>query len=249
MATVSDLSRAQKLDVGKAILPRLEARAKKGSKEDALDAYIPQLVDINTRLGTHVEGKVVANATRKAQLLRLEIADSEVDTGLRHHESFVSVEANRRVGPHVEAAAALHGAAFPQGISFVDAYIPDENRLCRNAIAALRAPEHAATVQAIKLPAEWTTQWEAALDESDAAFADVQKARETKTSHVGEGQNAEEDFVETMVRLRRYVESRAPRADKAMQAESQELIQPLLDALKKVQTEKAARATRRRHDL
>jgi hypothetical protein len=156
MSTVSQLTRSQKHDAGKAVLSRLEARAQKGPPEPSLDAYIPLLRALNARLGTHVEGKATSNAARKAQLFRLDTADCEVDTWLRKHESFVAIEANRRVGPNVEAAMALHEAAFPQGVSYVDAYIPDENRLCRDAIAALRAPEHAATVKAIKLPAEWT---------------------------------------------------------------------------------------------
>src|SRR5262249_34414833 len=158
----------------------------KGPAEPALDAYVPLLSALNARLETHVDGKAAANAARKAQLLRLDIADCEVDTWLRKHESYIAIEANRRVGPNVEASMALHKAARAVGISSVAAHTPDENRLCRDAITALRAPEHAATVQAIKLPAEWTAQWEAALDESDAAFSDVQKARETQSSHVGD---------------------------------------------------------------
>ncbi|UQA59472.1 hypothetical protein [Polyangium aurulentum] len=246
--TASDLSRAQKLDVGKAILARLVARQQMGPKEDALDGFIPPLNDAVERLSTHVGGKVEADAARKAQLLRLERADSEVDAWLRHHESFIDVEANHRFSPHAEAARALHDAAFPDGISHVDAYIPDENRLCRHAIAVLASPEHAPTVAAIELPTAWTSKWQAALDESDAAFSEVQKARETKASHVGEGRDAEADFVELMVRLRRYMDARAPRADKLKQAENRELLQPLLDALKKLQTEKAARASRRKDD-
>jgi hypothetical protein len=248
--TSSDLTRAQKLDVGKALLARLVARQQNGPKEEALDGFIPPLNDAVERLATHVGGKVEADAARKAQLLRLEKADSEVDTWLRHHESFIDVEANRRFSPHADAARTLHDAAFPDGISHVDAYIPDENRLCRDAITALRSPEHAATVAAIELPAPWTAKWEAALDESDVAFTEVQKARETKASHVGEGRDAEADFVELMVRLRRYMDmdARAPRADKLKQAENRELLQPLLDTLKKLQTEKAARASRRNDD-
>ncbi|MBK9259270.1 MAG: hypothetical protein IPM54_05480 [Polyangiaceae bacterium] len=245
-ATASELSRSAKLDVGKALLARLVARANKGPNEDLLDSFIPQLEDTTVRLGVHVEGKAKADAARKARLLRVEMADCDVDTWLRHHEAFIGIEARRRMGPNVEAAGALYDAAFPEGVSYVDAYIPDENALCRGAIAVIRSPEHAATVTAIGLPAEWTTKWEAALAESDVAFADVREARESRAAHVEEGRDAEDDFVEIAVRLRRYLDARAPRSDKAKMAESRELIQPLQDALNKLAMEKASRATRRK---
>ncbi len=244
-ATASELSRSMKLDVGKALLARLVARANVGPKEDLLDSFIPQLQDVTARLEVHVDGKAAANAMRTAQLLRVEMADCDVDAWLRHHEAFLAIEAARHLGPNAEAASSLHDAAFPEGISYADAYVPEENRLCRDAMVVIRSAEHAATVSAIGLPVEWTTKWETAIDESDAAFADVQLARESRATHVEEGRDAESDFVELAVRLRRYLDARAPRSDKAKIAEGRELLQPLVDALKKVAAEKAARKTRR----
>ena len=245
-ATVSELSRSTKHDVGKALVARLLARAAAGPKEELLDSFIPQLQDTTTRLGVHVEGKVTADAARKALLLRAEVADCDVDTWLRHHEAFMGIEARRRVGPNVDAAEVLYDAAFAGGISYVDAYIPNENALCRGVMTVIRSSEHAPTVAAIGLPAEWTMKWETALNESDAAFADVRQARESKAAHVDEGRDAEDDFVELAIRLRRCLDARAPRSDKAKMAENRELLQPLLEALNKLAMEKASRATRRK---
>jgi hypothetical protein len=55
----------------------------------------------------------------------------------------------------------------------------------------------------------------------------------------------ETDWVEAMVRLRRYVGSRAKRSDTARVAEGKELLAPLLDALAQLRSEAASRATRR----
>jgi hypothetical protein len=92
---------------------------------------------------------------------------------------------------------------------------------------------------------EWTEAWEAALEESDAAFRDAEKSRLDQAQHIGRGQDAEADFVDVMIRLRRYIDSRASRHDKARIAEGQRLIAPLLSAMKKMKTERLARATRR----
>jgi len=247
-ATVSKLTRSGKFDVGKQLLARLVARKNKGPNEEPLDAFIPLLTGVNARLETHVEGKVVTNAARKALLVKLELADCNVDTWLRHHESYVFVEAHRAVGPNVEAAKALHEAAFPEGLSHVDDYIPEENQSCRAAIAVLRSNEHAPTVEAIRLPKEWTNEWEAALGDSDATFVAVNAARESKSGHVDEGLDAEDDFVDIVVRLRRYIASRASRKDTAKQAEGRELLQPLTEALKKMAVEQASRETRKKTD-
>ena len=244
-ATASELPRPTKLDVSKALLARLISRRQTGPSEELLDSFIPLLEDTATRLEVHVEGKAVADGARKALLQRLESVDCDVDTWLRHHESFIGIEARRAVGPHVDAAKALHAAAFADGIAHVDDYIPDENHLCRQTIAILRSPEHAATVAAIGLPSQWTNAWETALNESDRAFAEVTRTRETKAAHVDDGRDAELEFVDIVVRLRRCIDARASRTDKAKIAEGRELLAPLLDALKKLATEKSARATRR----
>jgi hypothetical protein len=147
----------------------------------------------------------------------------------------------RAVGPNVDAA-------FPHGLSHVDDYIPEENQFCRATIAVLRSTEQAPTVAAIGLPSTWTNNWEVAIDESDAVFAEVNAARESKSGHVDEGVDAEDDFVDIVVRLRRYIASRASRKDKAKQAEGRELLHPLTEALKKMATEQAARETREKNE-
>ncbi len=245
MTALIRLSRPLKLDIGQAIHARLDARAQNGLHEEALDAFIPLLGGVLSRLGVHVEGKVVARATQEAHATALEEADCEVDTWLRHHENWLRVEANRRLGPNVPMARALYEAAFPAGASYADKYIPEENRQCRYAIAVIRSPEHAATAKAIGLSPAWTNAWEAALDRSDAALSEVKETRAQKAAHVDNGRDAEVELCQVLLRLRRYIESRAGRADKARWAEGQELLAPMLDALKKARVEKAARRTRR----
>jgi hypothetical protein len=245
MARISDLPRPVMRDIGRALLRGLTSRRDAGPAEPALDAFIPELEQVVARLDRHVGGGELADAGRRAALARLELADCTVDTWLRHHESFVYIEATRRVGPHVPAAKALHASAFPEGLGIVDDYIPDENRACRSAIAVLRAPENTQALSAIGLPAGWLDQWEAALDESDAAFNEANSARQARTDHVGKGQDTEADFSDLAMRLRRYVGSRASRNDKARIAEGKQLLAPLVEALKKADTDSKARATRR----
>ena len=92
---------------------------------------------------------------------------------------------------------------------------------------------------------EWTHAWEAALNASDAAFEEVQRARTGKTIHVLAGQDAEVAFVDVMVRLRKYIDSRAPRRDTVKVAQGRALLAPLLDMLSKEKAEERARATRK----
>lgn len=49
----------------------------------------------------------------------------------------------------------------------------------------------------------WLVAWDKALEESDIAFAEVERARKARQNHVGLGRDAEADWVEVMVRLRR----------------------------------------------
>lgn len=244
-AQIAHLPRPQMRDITKLLLANLQARAAAGPPEPGLDAYIPELTTVSVRLDTHVGGKELADATRRAQLATLEVADDDVDTWLRHNESFLRIESIRRSGAHVGAAQALHAAAFQEGVEPTSYHIPDENRYCRTALGVLRAQEHQATLAAIEYPTSWLTRWEDALDRSDAAFQDVEKARLDRSQHVGHGEDAEADFVELAVRLRRYVQSRASRSDKERVAEGERLLAPLLNALKKMKAEQQARATRR----
>jgi hypothetical protein len=248
LVTVAQLSRPQKAEAGRAILTRLQVRMQQGPLEPALDAYVTELTPIVDALEQGVEGKVLAAGTLKGLLAKLDDADVRVDTWLRHHFFYIDVEASRRSGPNVEAAQALAAATFPDGLAHIDAYIPDENRLCRDAIAMLRSSEHAPTVAAIELRTEWTEAWEKDVEESDRAFAEVQAAREDKAIHVVAGQDAEVLFDDVIARLRRYIGSRAARTDRVKQAEGEQLIAPVLDALAKARAEAKARATRKAHE-
>lgn len=247
MPTVDQLPRPDKKKLGRAILTNLQERQAAGPEEKALDAFIPELETVVVALEQGVDGQAQTAAALKALLLKMEEADIDVDTVLRHIYHYISVEAERRAGPNVASARALLAATFADGLTHVDDYIPDENKLCRDAITVLRSPEHAPTVVAIKLPTDWIDQWEAHVDASEAAFATVQKARAGKTIHVLVGQDAEVAFVDVMSRLRKYIDSRAPRADKVKVAQGRLLIQPLLDLLAKLRAEERARETRKEH--
>jgi hypothetical protein len=247
MTTASRLPRPVKAAVAQAIGNNLARREQGGPPEPALDAFIPQLQGVATRLSTHVEGKDSADNTRRAQLLRLELGDMRVDKRLRHVTFYIRVEAEARGGPNVEHAEMLHEAASLGEMStYVDAYVPDENRYCWNVIKTLEHPDHAAAVVAIGLPKEWLTEWKAELTESQEAFDAAGLARGDQGTHTGAGQDAEADFTEIMFRLRRYIDSRADRRDTVKVAEGKGLIQPLLDALEKAKVDAAARATRRK---
>ncbi len=247
MVTIAQLPRPAMAKAGREILNLLQARQSAGPPEPALDGYVAEIEPVITALEQGVGGQVLAASALKALLANVEAADIDVDAWLRHHFYYITVEASRRSGPSVAGARALEEAAFPGGLSHVDAYIPDENRLCRNAVAALRSPEHASTAAAIGLPMEWTNAWEAALTASDAAFEEVQRARTGKTIHVLAGQDAEVAFVDVMVRLRKYIDSRAPRRDTVKVAQGRALLAPLLDLLSKERAEERARATRKEH--
>ncbi|MEP7119879.1 MAG: hypothetical protein ABJE95_03170 [Byssovorax sp.] len=232
---------------GRGIHTLLTERQKAGPLEPTLDGYILELDPVITALEQGVSGQVLAVAALKALLAKVEAADIEVDTGLRHHFYYISVEAARRGGPHVAAARALEAAAFADGLSHVDDYIPDENQLCRHTISVLRSPEHAPTAAAIGLPPSWTAAWETAVNESDGAFAAVEATRAGKSIHVLAGQDAEVAFADLMIRLRKYVDSRAPRTDVVKVAQGRLLLSPLLNMLDKAKVEERARGTRKEH--
>ena len=246
--TLNQIPRAEKREVGTAILSNLQARAAKGPPEPALDAYIPELTDIVEALGTQVAASTLADANRAARLARLELADDVVDTWYRHIESYVQIEANRKMGLHVVSAGALYHAAFPEGLAHVNDPVQDENRVCRDALMVLRSPEHGATVLGIELPTGWLTKWEVALDESDAAYKSVNEARTDKKSSVNAGRDAEGEWVELFVRLRRYIGSRAKRNDTVRIQEGKTLLTPLLNVLAQMKAQAAARETRRKNE-
>lgn len=241
------IPRGEKREIAAAVFANLQNRAAKGPAEPALDAYVVELTDVAEALSTQVTAITLADANRTARLARLETADDVVDTWYRHIESFVDIEANRKTGAFIVGAKALHHAAFPDGLAHIDDSIRDENRICRDALTVLRSAEHGATVQGIELPAVWLTKWESALDESDAAHKAVEDARTDKHSSVNAGRDAEGEWVEIFVRLRRYVASRAKRNDTTRIQEGKTLLAPLLDVLAKMKAQAASRQTRRRN--
>jgi hypothetical protein len=242
---MNKISRAEKRTISIKVCDNLNERAKQGPAEPGLDAFIPELTAIAGALDTHVTGKVLADAARQKRLARAEAADINVDTWLRHIESFLYIEAHRRAGPNVGLAQGLYAAACPEGLAHVDDRIVDENAHCRNMLSVLKAPEHAEAVAKIGLPPAWIDAFEAALVESEAAIDEVIQARDDKSTHVDKGRDTEEAWLDLMVRLRRYVGSRAKRTDKERVREGKELLKPLLDALAKLHADAASRATRR----
>ena len=248
MTALTQVPRAEKRDIARKLHDNLAARAAAGPAEPALDGYIPELAALLQALTAPITGNLLADAQRTASLAALDGIDVEVDTWYRHIESYTDIESRRRSGPNVVSALALHKAAFPEGLAHVDAPIPDENRVCREALTVLRSLEYAPTVAAIELPIAWLDRWESALAQSDTLYGEIEHARTARRAHVSAGQDAEADFVELCVRLRRYVASRAKSSDKARVAEGKTLLAPLLDELAKLRATAAARATLREHE-
>jgi hypothetical protein len=241
-------TRAEKRDIARKLHDNLAARLAAGLNEPALDAYIPELAALVQALTAPITGHLLADAQRTARLATLDAVDAEVDTWYRHLESYTDIESRRRTGPNVVSALALHKAAFPDGLAHIDAPIPDENRVCRESLSVLRAPEYVPTVAAIELPLAWLDRWESALAQSDTLHGEIEQARAARRAHVSAGQDAEADFVELCVRLRRYVASRAKSSDKARVAEGKTLLAPLLDELARQRATAAARATIRENE-
>ncbi len=242
------IPRAEKRDIAIKVCDLLEARATAGPAEPALDAYIPELSDVGQALSLHVEGSTTAQGQRAARLVRLEMADDNVDRWYRHTENFLDAVALMRTGEHAKSARFIHTAAFPDGLAHIDAVITDENRECREAITILQLPEHQPTLAAIEFPMVWLSRWTSALDESEAALKDLNESRSARQTHIQSGQEAEEAWVETFVRLRKYIGSRAKKSDTARVQEGEALLAPLLDTLKKMGALAASRATRRQNE-
>lgn len=241
---LDDIARPKMAEIATAIAALLTTRKKAGPAEQALDDYIPQLKDVAGRLETHVEGRDVADATRATRLIALEIADDNVDRWYRHCQQYLLTESLRRTGDHGARAAALLDGAFPDGLGHVDDRIDDENTHLRKSLVVLRAPEHQQILAEMEMPPAFLQSLENALDASDAALAEVTGARKSKSGHVTAGQSAEEQWVDVMVRLRRYVGSRATRKmNPARYEEGRALIAPLLDELSQLRAEASTRET------
>lgn len=120
----------------------------------------------------------------------------------------------------------------------------DENDYCRSAITVLKAPEHAATLAAVEMPADWVTKFETSVAASQATYDKLLGARGDKSAHIDLGRDAEITFVDVMTRLRRYIGSRAKRGETAKELEGKKLLEPLTTAIQKMKAEAAARATK-----
>jgi hypothetical protein len=243
--TAANLPRPQQADIASRIHGNLVTRKQDGLPEPGIDAFIPETGDLAVRLGGHVDGKIGAIAARITSRAHLETVDGEVDTYIRHVDSFLVNEGRRRNGPHAPEARALHKAVFPHGIGFIDDPVPEENLKARKALSVLRSTEHKDTLAALEFPMMWLDRLEKALDASDAALEDVKEATLDQHTHVSLGQAAEADFVDVMNRLRKYIGSRAGRKDVAKRDEGRKLLAPLLEALAQAKAEAAARKTRK----
>jgi len=244
-ASPNRLSRTEKTSIARKLHENLSQRAQQGPAEPGLDAFIPMLDTVATRLETHVSGKIGAIAARVAYADQTERADDEVDRWGRHIQVFLDIEGLRRHGPFAAAVRVLSAAAFPEGLSFVEERIPEENAKMRAALAILRAPEHEGTLAGIGFPLGWLDLLEKAVMASDEAFANRVAARGEGGMHVELGKDAEAEWLDVVVRLRRYVESRAAASDVKRQVENRALMAPLMDALAHAQMLIATRATRR----
>jgi hypothetical protein len=244
-AALENIPRDRKAVISGRICDNLKKRNAEGPPEPGFDDFIPEVSDVTALVGKHVKGKVGAIAAHVANLARSDKADIQVDTCMRHIESFLYIEAHRRAGPHVEDVLLLHRALFPQGLGFLDDRVEDENPACRRILSILRADEHKATLAAILFPMAWLDLLDVALAESDAAINDVIEAREEKSGHVDRGRDAEAQWVDVMKRLRKYVDVRAKAGETEKKREGREIIAPLLEALAQMRAEAAARKTRR----
>ena len=239
------LSRVEKTAVCMAIHENLKTRAQNGPAEVVLDAYIPALASIGVRLSAFVEGKNEVSATHTAFVILSEDADCEVDGLCKHVESFLYVEGHRRRGASVQAAKTLYDAVFPNGIAFVDDAIPDENTIVREILTKLRAPEHQATLAGIKFPLVWLDELEVAVEKSDKAYRDRMATFGQREDVVSRAREVETEWLDVVMRLRKYVASRAPAGDLEKAHENKELLRPLDEAMAKEKALAKARATRR----
>jgi len=239
------LSRIEKALIARKLHENLSTRAQNGPAEPALDAFIPQIDTVATRLELHVSGKQGATAAHAAYAELTDRADDDVDRWTRHVESYLEVEGLRRHGVLAAAVRALHAAAFPEGLSLVDERIPEENEKVRAALTILRAPEHAETLAAVEFPLVWLDRLEAAVEASDKAFSERVAAREEGGVQVELGRDAEAAWVDLVGRVRKYIESRASASDVERQMENRALLAPLTEALQHARAVAATRATRR----
>jgi hypothetical protein len=250
MASLSRVSRADKLDITiklrKKLVDRADKRTKAGLPADlAYDAFIPEFDTLIAVLSLNVTGAQEADEARVKRLTDADEADDWVDTYYRRIEAYLRIEARRRHSAHAVLVQALYALIFPDGLSYIDEPPREENPFCRKALGALRSTDWAPLVSAIDLPTSWLDGWEKSLDTSDSLTTEVADARTKRKGHVSVGQSAEIDWVEMIPRLRGFITSRAKRTDTAQVAEARELLAPLTDTLTRIDADDARRATLR----
>lgn len=249
-ATLRGIPREEKLEIATKLRDKLIARGeeRKAAGLPPDGGYDAFAVDFNgsvTDLTPEVKGVLTAEETRTKRLTDLDDADDEVDYGYRRVEACVRIHGLRRHGPFVAAAKKLYTTAFTDGLAHLDDAIPDENRLCRKTIDVLRSADWAPVVAGIEVPQAWIQVWDDAITLSDKIYNEIADARTKRKEHVGSGQDAELDWVETATRYRKFVGSRTKRSDKALVAEAKELLAPLTDVLDKMRAAAARRETER----
>jgi hypothetical protein len=241
------ITRKKKGEIAVALAALLTEREKTTPNEPGLYAFTPLLTDVGARLGVAADGNLTAKAAREARLVKLELADDDVDRWYRHNHDYIENEALRRSGDIGKLARALLAVAFPEGLKRVDDAIEDENDYLHDAVSVLRKPEHAPTLAAMEFPAFFLDNLDKALTASDTALDEVIKARGDKKGQIESGQDAEGEWIDVVVRYRKYVGSRAGKRDKALYAEGQKLLAPLLDELARMKQERLAKETREKH--
>lgn len=244
MSELMRLSRAEKLGVARALAGRLEERIAQGAAPDpVLNAFHVEISANVLKLGTHVDGVAAVKGARAALLAVSDECDDAVDCWMRKTFGVLDAEGLRRTGGNAKAAREVCKAAFPRGLEPINDRIVDENIYCRGAIEVMRAPENAAVLVALDFPATWVDAFDAAVSKSDEAYEALAKARADKSMHIEMGQDGEEEWEDLMMRYRHYLAGWAKKNDTAKRNEGRMLIDPLLDAVKKMRAAAAARAT------
>ena len=250
MRTVpAHLPRKTRGEISARVRDLLVERQQSDPAEAALYAFIPIFGDLATRLATSVDGSATAKAARDARLAKLGIADDDVDRWYRHCHNYLEAESLRRTGDIGRLILPLLTRAFPDGLGRINDRIKAENLYLHEAVTLLRQPEHAPLLASVGFPMAFLDNLDAALTVSDAALAEVEQARDESSGHVSSGQDAEDAWLDAMVRYRRYIGSRATRrGDKARYEEGLKLLAPLTDELDRLHAERLARETREKNE-
>jgi hypothetical protein len=246
MASFSQVPRDEKRRIVAEVHDNLVARATSGPVDTVLDPFITKSATLRDSLAEQVGDKSAAQAERAALLAESDVDDDEVDRWYRHGFRYLEVESLRRHAPEHAAIDALLTAAYPDGLAHVDDRIPDQNEEVRQALGALRHPEHAATVTTILLPVSWLDSLEAAVKKSESSFAAYQATFSQASTAVAMGRDAENEWVKWARALGHAISLRSSGADIDAVEEGKRLISPLTNAVRQLRSQARARATKRK---